>query len=135
MLQFTDHFIPIHQQPQVFPLRAALNPFIVNLYSCSGIILTQMQDLASGLVDLYKVCMCHPRKLVKVLLDKILSLQCTDCTTQLGVTNKLPEDALNLTVMTPTKMPNNTSLNMDPLRTLLIARFHDLDVKLLTTTL
>lgn len=98
MLQSTDHFIPIHQQPEVFPLRAALNPFIVSLYSCSGIILTQMQDLASGLVDLYEVCMGQPCKVVKVLLDKILSLQCTDCTTHLGVTDKIPEDTLNLTV-------------------------------------
>jgi len=41
----------IHQHPQVLLLRAVLNPFIPQPVLIPGVALTQMQDLALGLVQ------------------------------------------------------------------------------------
>jgi len=43
--------LPIHQYPQVFFSRAALNPFIPQLVFAMDIASTQVQDLAFGSVD------------------------------------------------------------------------------------
>ncbi|KAK4827359.1 hypothetical protein QYF61_017284 [Mycteria americana] len=53
---------------------AALNPLIAKPVSMFGIALTQVQDLALGLVELHEVRMGPPLKPVKVPLDGISSL-------------------------------------------------------------
>jgi len=62
-----------------------------------------VQDLALGFVVLQEFHMGLPLKPVKVLLDGIPSLQCVDCTTQLGVVSKVAEGALNPTVLVASK--------------------------------
>ncbi|PKU30563.1 hypothetical protein llap_19132 [Limosa lapponica baueri] len=84
--------------PKCFTLRAVLNPFSTQPVFVLGIALTQMQDLALGLVELQEVCTGPPLKPVQVPLDGIPSLQRVDCATQLGVMGKLAEGALNPTV-------------------------------------
>ncbi|KAK4831319.1 hypothetical protein QYF61_016808 [Mycteria americana] len=81
-------------------LDAVLEPVFV-----LGIALTHVQVLALGLVELPEVCTGPPLKPVKVPLDGIPSLQCVDCTTQLGVIGKLAEGALNPTVHVTDKGP------------------------------
>ncbi len=56
-----------------------------------------MQDLALGLVEFHEVGMGPPLKPAQVL-DSILSLQCANCTIQLGVICKLAEGALDPSV-------------------------------------
>lgn len=72
----------LSQQPQVFFLRAALNPF----FSQPGFVLetvpTQVWHLAFGLVELDEVHTGQSLKSVQIPLDGISSLQCADCTTQ-----------------------------------------------------
>jgi len=63
----------INQHPQV--LRAALNPFSAQPVLVLGIVLTQMQDLALGLVELHEVHTGPPLKAVQVPLDGIPSLR------------------------------------------------------------
>jgi len=60
--------------------------------------LTQMQDLALGLVKLHEVHISPLFKPVKVPLDGNAFLQQISCTTQLGVICKLAEGALETTV-------------------------------------
>jgi len=82
----------------VLLLRAALNPFSTQPVSVHGIALTYVQNIALGLVELHEVCMGPPLKPVKVSQDGIPSLQHVNRTTQLGVTSKLAEGALNPTL-------------------------------------
>lgn len=86
-----------HVNPQVPSLRAALNLFSAQLVSVLGVDLTQLQDLAFGLVELHEVGTDAPPEPVKVPLDVTLSLQHVSCTKQFGV-GKLAEGALNPTV-------------------------------------
>jgi len=88
----------IHQYPQVFLGRTALNPFIPQPVLISGITPTQMQDLALGLVEPHEIHTGPLLKLVQIPLDGMLSLWCVSCTTQLGVISKLAEGALDLAV-------------------------------------
>ncbi|KAK4806804.1 hypothetical protein QYF61_005600 [Mycteria americana] len=74
--------------PQVLLCRAALNPFISQSVLIVMVALTQVQDLALGLVELHEVHMGPLLKPVKGI----------NCITQLGVICKLAEDALNPTV-------------------------------------
>ena len=78
-----------------------------------GIALTQIQDLALGLVELQEVHMGPPIKPVKVPLDGMPSLKRVNCTTELGVICKLAEGALNpsLSLM---KILNSTGSSTDP---------------------
>jgi len=81
-----------------------------------GIVPTHVQNLAPGLVELHdlptgallKACQClsgwHP------------SLRCVDCTTQLGVTIKLAEGALNRTVHVIDKDVKQCQSKYQPLR-------------------
>ena len=55
----------INQHPQIL-LRAALKPFSAQLVSVLGTALTQVQDLALGLVELHEVGMGPPLKPVQV---------------------------------------------------------------------
>jgi len=61
-----------------------------------GIALTQVQDLALGLVELHESRTGPPLQPVRVTLDGISSLQQVDRTTQLGA--RLAEGALNPTI-------------------------------------
>jgi len=90
--------ILVNQHPQVLLLRATLSTLSAQLLFVLGIALTQMLDLALGLVEPHQVCTGSPLKPIKVPLDGIPSLQHIDCTTQLAVIGKLAEGALNPTV-------------------------------------
>ncbi|KAK4831706.1 hypothetical protein QYF61_018758 [Mycteria americana] len=78
-------------------LGAAHNPFIPQSVLILEIALTEVQDLALGLVELHEVHMGPLLKPVKVPLDGIPSLKCINCTTQIGVICKFAGSALDLT--------------------------------------
>jgi len=88
----------IHQYPQVLLLRAALNPFVSQSILILKTALTQVQDLAHGLVEPYEFHTGPLLELVRVPLDSILSLRCVNYTTQLGVICRFAEGALDPTV-------------------------------------
>ncbi|KAK4831400.1 hypothetical protein QYF61_017531 [Mycteria americana] len=88
----------IHQYPQVLLCRAALDHIIPQPVLILGVALTQVQDLALGLVEAHEVHMGPLLKLVQVPVDGIPSLRCVNSTTQLGVICKLAEGALDPTV-------------------------------------
>ncbi|KAF4794471.1 hypothetical protein TURU_101855 [Turdus rufiventris] len=69
-----------------------------SLYLWLGIALTQVQDLALGLVELHEVHTGPPLKPVQVPLNAIPSLLCVNRATQLGVIGELAEDTLGPTV-------------------------------------
>ncbi|KAK4807044.1 hypothetical protein QYF61_018385 [Mycteria americana] len=75
----------IYQYPQVLLHRAALNPFIPQSLLIWGIALTQVQDLALGLVELHESRMGPLLEIVQQI----------SCTIQLGVICKLAEGALD----------------------------------------
>ncbi|KAK4822221.1 hypothetical protein QYF61_011862, partial [Mycteria americana] len=64
----------IHQYPQVLLRRAALNPFIPQPVLIPGVVLTQVQDFALGLVEPHEVSIGPLLKFVQVALDGIPSL-------------------------------------------------------------
>jgi len=86
----------MYQYPQVFFVRADLDPFILQLVLVLGVAPTQRQDLALGLVEPHEVHMGPPLQLVQVSLDGILRR--VDRSTQLGVICKLAAVALDPTV-------------------------------------
>jgi len=103
----------INQHPKVLLLRAAFNPFPTQPVFVLGIALTQVQDLALGLVELQEVCSGPPLKPVKVSLDCVPSLEHGDHTRQLDVTGKFAEDALNDPVsisILPQEVPENAAM-------------------------
>ncbi|KAK4816418.1 hypothetical protein QYF61_016854 [Mycteria americana] len=87
-----------HQYPQVLLCRASRNPFIPQPVLILGVALTQVQDLALGLVEPHEVRTGPLLELVQVPLDGIPSLRRVNCTTQLGVVCKFAEGALDPTV-------------------------------------
>jgi len=68
----------IHQYPQVLLSRTALNPFIPQPLVILRVALTQVQDLALGLVEPQEVHMGPLLKLVQVPVDGILSVRCVN---------------------------------------------------------
>jgi len=103
----------IQQYPQVLLSRTALNHIIPQPVLIVGVALTQMQDLALGLVEHHEVLTGPLPEFVQVPLDGIPSFWCVTCTTQLGVICKLPEGALNL-AKSLMKILNSTSPSTDP---------------------
>jgi len=103
----------IHQYPQVLLSRVGLDPFIPQPVLIVGVVLTQVQDLALGLVEPHEVHTGPLLKLVQVPLDGIPSFWCVNCTTQLGVICKLAEGALDLT-KSLMKVLYSTSPTTDP---------------------
>ncbi|KAK4805639.1 hypothetical protein QYF61_022397 [Mycteria americana] len=87
----------MHQYPKVL-CRAALNPFIPQPVLILEVVLTQVQDLALGLVEPHEVHMGPILKLVQVPLDGIPSLRRVNHTSQHSVVCKLAEGALNPSV-------------------------------------
>lgn len=87
-----------------------------------------MQDL----VELHEVDIDSPLEPVKVPLDVILSFQDVNCTTQVGIISKLPEDALNPTAHVAEKATEQSWSQYCPLRD--ITDLH-LDFEPLPTTL
>jgi len=88
----------IHQYAQVLLCRSAFNEFSPPPVLVLGVALTQMQDLALGLVELHEVHMGSLVKSVKVPLYGIPSLKCINWTAQLGVIHKHAEGALSPTI-------------------------------------
>ena len=72
-----------------------------------------MQDPALGLVEPHAAGMVPPLQVIQVPLDAIPSLRRVDCSTQLGVTGKLAEGALDPAVSLM-KMLNSTGPSTDP---------------------
>jgi len=103
----------IHRQPQVLLGRDLLNSPIPQPVLIVGIALTQMQDLAVGLVEPHEVHTGPLLKLVQVPLDGIPSFWCVSCTAHPGVICKLAEGALDLT-KSLMKMLNSTGPSTDP---------------------
>jgi len=81
-----------------------------------GIALTQVKDLAPGLVEPHEVHMGPLVKLVQVPVDGILSLSCVDCTTYLGVMCELAEGAFDLTAYVIDEVINCYWSHYGPLR-------------------
>ena len=77
---------------------AVLKPFSAQTVSVLETALTQVQDLALGIVELHEVGMGSLLKPVQVPLDGIPYPMCVISTTQLGVVCKLAESALDPTV-------------------------------------
>ncbi|TRZ26218.1 hypothetical protein HGM15179_000830 [Zosterops borbonicus] len=93
----SGHFeLLVNHIPQSPPL--GCSPFSAQPVFVLGVTPTHVQDLALGLVELYEVHTIPPLHPVKLLFGGISSLQRVDCTTQLSVTRKLAEAALNPTV-------------------------------------
>ncbi|KAK4818706.1 hypothetical protein QYF61_017927 [Mycteria americana] len=88
----------IHQYPQVLLRRAALDHIIPQPVLKPRIAPTQVQDPALGLVEPHEVHTGPLLQLIQVSLDDIPSFWHVNCTTQLGVICRLPEDALDLAV-------------------------------------
>ncbi|KAK4824675.1 LOW QUALITY PROTEIN: hypothetical protein QYF61_017255 [Mycteria americana] len=86
----------VHQYPRVLFHRAALDHIIPQPVLKPRIAPTQ--DPALGLVEPHKVHTDPLLQLVQVPLDDIPSFWCVSCPTQLGVTCKIPEGALDLAV-------------------------------------
>jgi len=99
--------------PKSFWAGAALSPFIPQPVLIPGVALTQVKDLALGLVEPHEVQMGPFLKLVQVPLDDIPSFLCVSHTMQLGVICKLTEGALDLT-KSSVKMLNSTAPSTDP---------------------
>ncbi|PKU46486.1 hypothetical protein llap_3205 [Limosa lapponica baueri] len=108
----------IHEHSQVLLLRASLQPLSPQPVFVPGIAMSQVQDLALGLVDLHEVCTGSPLKSVQVPLDGISSLwRVNSCvTTQLGVVSKLAEGALYPIVPVSTKDVKQHWSQYQPLR-------------------
>jgi len=87
--------------------------FIIQPVLILGFAPTQMQDSSLGLVEPHEVHTGPLLKLVQVPLDGISSLRRVNCTTQLDVTCKLAEGALNPT-MSLLKVLNSTGASTDP---------------------
>jgi len=81
-----------------------------------------------GLVEPRSVQVGMLFKLVQVPLDGISSFNCVNCTTQLGVINKLAESALDPIIYVTDKMLKNTGPRMDPWGSLLVTTIHQ-DIK------
>ena len=82
--------------PQVLLHRSSLIEFFSQSVHVSGIALTQLQHLASGLVEPHSVNVGPLFKSVQVSLDSIPSFCHSKCTTQRGVIlSKLGEGTLN----------------------------------------
>jgi len=101
----------VNQHPQVLYLRAALNPFSTQPVFVLGTAMTLVQDLALGLAELHEVHTGPPLKPVQAPVDGIPSLQCVDCTSQLGVIGKLTAGALSPTAHAIDKVVNSTGPN------------------------
>ncbi|KAK4819077.1 hypothetical protein QYF61_025310 [Mycteria americana] len=101
---------------QVGPHQHGAEGRITSLDLLATLLLMQPRDLALGLVELHEVQTGPPLKSVKVPPDGIPSLQCVDCTTQLGVISKLAEGALNPTVHVTNKDVKQCRSQYRPLR-------------------
>lgn len=75
----------IHQHSQVLFHRAALDPFSIQPVLVLGIALTQLQDLAPGLVEFMRFT---EAQLSSLSLYKVPSLWYFEHTTELGVISK-----------------------------------------------
>jgi len=114
----------IHQYPKVLLGRASLNLFVPQPVLIAGVALTQMQDLARGLVKPHEVHTHLLLQLVQVPLDVIPSFWCANCITQLGVICKLAEGALDLTVYVIAEDIKQYWSQYGPLRTPLVTSLH-----------
>ena len=63
-----------------------------------GVVVTQVQDPAFGLVETHTIGFCPSIQSVQIPLQSLPSLKQIDAATQLGVICKLTEGALNLLI-------------------------------------
>lgn len=81
-------------EPPVLLIRATVNEFLSQSVLVSGISLTQMQDIALLLVQLYEVHVGPLLKLFQIPLDGIPFFCCANSIIQLGAICKLAEGPL-----------------------------------------
>ena len=93
MLSHVEFLVNHHSQ--VLLLSDTLNPLSDQPLFVLRIALTQMLDCTLDPVALHEVYTGPHLKTAEVPLDGIASLQCGDCTMQLGAIGKLTEGALN----------------------------------------
>lgn len=85
----------VYNYSQVLILSKVHNSLVAQSIVIFGIILTQVQNPALGLVELHNIYMGSPFRPVRAPLDGIPSMQCVKRTTQIGVIFKPFEDSLN----------------------------------------
>lgn len=135
MLQFTDHFIPSTNSPKSFPLRLLSIHSLPAYIHSLGLSWLRCRILHLALLIFMWFAWADLASLSRsFFIASFPSSALTVSQSFVLLINFLSLHSVSLS-MTQTKMLNNTSLNTDPLGTLLIAGFHNLDVKLLTTTL
>ncbi|KAJ7405119.1 hypothetical protein WISP_141794 [Willisornis vidua] len=91
-------FTEIQTVPQILHGHADLNLFIPQPVVITWVAVTQVQDLALGLVEFPEVYTDPLLYLVQAPLDGIPSIWCVNYTIQLGTLRKFAEGALNPTV-------------------------------------
>jgi len=103
----------IHQYLQVLLGRAALKLFIPQPLLIVGVVLTQVQDLALGLIEPHEVHTGPLLELVQVPLDDLRPSGGLTAPLSLVSSADLLEDALDL-AKSLMKMLHSTSPNTDP---------------------
>ncbi|KAK4808458.1 hypothetical protein QYF61_005523 [Mycteria americana] len=85
----------VNQHPQVLLCQAAFQPLFPKPVALHGVVVTQVQDLALGLVEPHTIGLGPSIQPVQVPLQSLPTLQQINTPTQLGVICKLTEGALD----------------------------------------
>ncbi|KAK4818988.1 hypothetical protein QYF61_022819 [Mycteria americana] len=123
--------VAVDQHPQVLLCLAAFQPLFPKPVVLHGVAMTQVQDLALGLVEPHTIDLGPSIQPVHIPLQRLPTLP----TLQLGVVCKLTEGALNpLRSRSLIKIFNRTGPSTEPWGTPLVTS-HQLDLTPFTTTL
>ncbi|KAK4818798.1 hypothetical protein QYF61_019519 [Mycteria americana] len=87
--------VAINQHPQVLFCRAAFQPLFPKPVALHGVVVTQVQDPALGLVEPHTIGLCPWIQPVQIPLQNLPTLKQINTPTQLGVICRLTEGALN----------------------------------------
>jgi len=87
--------LAVDQHPQILFLQAAFQSLWSKTVELHGIVVTKVQDLALGLTETHTIGLLPSIHSVQIPLQTLLTLQQLNTATQLGVTCKLTEGALN----------------------------------------
>ncbi|KAK4826455.1 hypothetical protein QYF61_009182 [Mycteria americana] len=85
----------VNQNPQVLLCQAAFQPLFPKPVALHGVVVTQVQDLALGLVEAHTMGLGPSIQPVQIPLQSLPTLQQINTPTQLGVICKLTEGALD----------------------------------------
>jgi len=126
--------LAVDQHPQVLFLWAASQPPLPKPVALHGVVVTQVQDQALGLVEPRMTDLGPLIQPVQIPLQSLPTLKQIDTPTQLGVVCKFTEGALSPLIQTLIKMLNRTGPKTEPWRTPLVTGCQ-LDLTPFTTTL